>query len=446
MEPFSFSLPLSSSHRHSQDMVVTPDFHAWQSDGHVYLQVELPNCPPECAPRAVVDGGNILGLACGHAYLPLVFADGSLCNGSAQLGQSGSEQDVQLTRQEGSMQITLRKARSGQHVAKLDSLKPSVFPIEASGDAEDDEEERLAGLEMLQRGIDAMKTSGLEDEDGDGRAATTMGKEPLPHAPKVQQTVKTRIHECFDDSQSQTVRRQAASQAEERKWDEGMYLDSFVDQDGEIAHLLSATLPAPGQLKRTTGGERTAPIDETMRRDAHLLLLELLLAQSYDHRTTLGDPSVESSWTIASLSRTLTTSCMPSSQEGDTVHSVLCASIRRQLCYGLYRNWSLSLKVAEDVSPILLKLDEALLRVQHIILRFEEGEDDVLQLYIKHTLRPMLYWFDALFSSSSLHSLAKELDLDRQSLSKSDVSQEWDLELLEEAAKQAIAEGEGGFV
>ncbi len=36
-----------------------------------------------------------------------------------------------------------------------------------------------------------------------------------------------------------------------------------------------------------------------------LSLVDLVFAYAYDHRTTLGEPSVESAWTVARLSATL---------------------------------------------------------------------------------------------------------------------------------------------
>lgn len=42
--------------------------------------------------------------------------------------------------------------------------------------------------------------------------------------------------------------------------------------------------------------------------------------------------------------------------------------------------------------------------------------------------------------------MADQLDAALRSLTKSHVSQEWDMDALEEAAKEAIAQGEGAYV
>ncbi|PSN51813.1 Protein SHQ1 [Blattella germanica] len=84
------------------------------------------------------------------------------------------------------------------------------------------------------------------------------------------------------------------------------------------------------------------------RMSIYLGTVDILLAYCYDNRTTEGDPTSESAWTINKLSSTLSWL-----QKFKDLKSVLASFMRRSLCYPLYRNWNLSLKVVEDVESLL---------------------------------------------------------------------------------------------
>ncbi|XP_046608655.1 protein SHQ1 homolog isoform X1 [Neodiprion virginianus] len=77
-------------------------------------------------------------------------------------------------------------------------------------------------------------------------------------------------------------------------------------------------------------------------------LVDILFGSCYNHRTTMGENTVESGWTINKLSSTL---CW--FQEFNNMEEVVTACVRRSLCYPLYRNWELSVKVLNDVKIVL---------------------------------------------------------------------------------------------
>lgn len=109
-----------------------------------------------------------------------------------------------------------------------------------------------------------------------------------------------------------------------------------------------------------------------------LNLFDILYASCYNHRTTLGENTVESSWTINKLSSTLCwfQVCLITSevfkhvfyrvcadkliliflsnifQTFNSIDEVIIACFRRSLCYPLFRNWKLSVKVLEDVKKV----------------------------------------------------------------------------------------------
>uniref|UniRef100_A0A170YXD4 Protein SHQ1 homolog n=1 Tax=Triatoma infestans TaxID=30076 RepID=A0A170YXD4_TRIIF len=73
-----------------------------------------------------------------------------------------------------------------------------------------------------------------------------------------------------------------------------------------------------------------------------------MFAYAYNHRTTLGESTVESAWTINKLSSTLSWL-----QSFECMKDVKIACIRRSLIYPLHRNWILSTAVMEDTLNIL---------------------------------------------------------------------------------------------
>jgi protein SHQ1 len=90
----------------------------------------------------------------------------------------------------------------------------------------------------------------------------------------------------------------------------------------------------------------------------YLGLVDIAFGYCYDYRTTDGEPTVESAWTICKLSSTL--SCF---EQFESVEEVCIASLRRSLAYPLYRNFKLASKVWNDVSLLFQTGKRGLLRM-----------------------------------------------------------------------------------
>jgi len=95
------------------------------------------------------------------------------------------------------------------------------------------------------------------------------------------------------------------------------------------------------------------------RRAVGLGLLDLLLAFCYDWRTTGGDPTVESAWTMTTLSPSL---CYLETYRGryggreggnEGVRKVVRTFMRRVVTYPYLRIWALAESCVEDVSGML---------------------------------------------------------------------------------------------
>ncbi|XP_069141108.1 protein SHQ1 homolog isoform X2 [Argopecten irradians] len=162
------------------------------------------------------------------------------------------------------------------------------------------------------------------------------------------------------DSCDVTQRREKRTQAEQEKFDPDYYLADLYEDDA-IQELMSYRAPWEKQLKSLdqefTDSEkekmRNLPkkeflLDEKQLIGVYLGLVDLLFAYAYNHRATEGEDNVESAWTICNLSATLSWL--------DVFHSlddVVVSSLRRSLCYPLYRQWALSVKVLSDTRQIL---------------------------------------------------------------------------------------------
>jgi len=98
-------------------------------------------------------------------------------------------------------------------------------------------------------------------------------------------------------------------------------------------------------------------MDRRQQRRALCGLVDLLYTYCYDVRTTGGDPTVESGWTIRTLS-----SLLSHFDTFDTVAEAAVACVRRSLCYPLFRHWGLAMGLLADVARILELGRNAVLR------------------------------------------------------------------------------------
>ena len=88
-------------------------------------------------------------------------------------------------------------------------------------------------------------------------------------------------------------------------------------------------------------------MDPARERCTWLGLLDVLMGYAYDHRTTYGDATVESAWTIGALASTISWF-----EEHGSIHSVCVSFARRALAFPLYRNWALVARILSDVAAI----------------------------------------------------------------------------------------------
>ncbi|KAF9153762.1 hypothetical protein BG015_002684 [Linnemannia schmuckeri] len=166
-------------------------------------------------------------------------------------------------------------------------------------------------------------------------------------------------------------------------------------------------------------------------KSTYLTLIDILFAYSYDLRTSEGDTSIETAWTICKLSPSIA-----ALDQFTTLKETLLASFRRALAYPLNRNWNLAEKVLQDVY-VILKLGRrgilrALLAIKEVL-----DHDDVYYIYSKMFVEDYCVWIQSA-SEKVIRTLAHELH--HFKLEKSELG--WHLEELEALAQETPEEEE----
>ncbi|XP_028855411.1 protein SHQ1 homolog [Denticeps clupeoides] len=183
------------------------------------------------------------------------------------------------------------------------------------------------------------------------------------------------------------------------------------------------------QMRKFTN--RSYHLDKQSLHHVWLSLVDIILAYTYEVRTTEGEFNVESSWTIRKLSGTLSWL-----ENYHSLQDVLVSFGRRALCYPLYRHFSLVTTAVQDAARIFQAGKSCILKCLLDIHRIFRENDPA---YILNDLYMTDYcvWIQKA-KSKNLTSLADPLR--KGLLQKGDLGLE--LEELEEAAKCVLREEE----
>jgi protein SHQ1 len=174
---------------------------------------------------------------------------------------------------------------------------------------------------------------------------------------------------------------------------------------------------------------------ESRRRSLHGLV-DLLFAYAYDVRTTQGDPTVESGWTIRRLSSLL------SFLDGfDSVLDATVACARRSFCYPLVRHFELTKACIADVAALLWLGPPAVLRALLDVRSAVQRNDEYGYLLNRIWLDDYCVWLQQL-RPTHLKALAESVQA--VALRKDMLS--WPLEAYEQLARQSTDEEGAGLV
>ncbi|PWN52439.1 hypothetical protein IE53DRAFT_385119 [Violaceomyces palustris] len=482
----------------------TPSFRASQDHRFVRLRI---HCPAAKTQKCVVVAhGNIFGFHLDPYYLPLVLP-GPVQRQESNVDPSASSASFET--ESSTVEIVLEKCNPGEHFQGLESIQPKILPdsemeearkdsrlgkgLFANDSSCDDEGLREVARKMMESSMmrenlhleGKMEAKMVEEEEegmvekgefktqpfqqGVSSHPAEPGEKPCSkpgfgygylsrfHGPLlVGGITDTRnLLEVDDPDRSSVEQRMRSAEAnEDSRWDEGRYLDNFVYEDEQIQDLMAWKSPLVGRVAPSSSSSLFEAPDAS-RDDQACLLLQIHYASCYDQRTTLGDPTVESGWTISSLSRCMTSSYLESQSDdaNQWIQRTVRGSIRRSLTYPLYRHWRLSLQVLQDLIHLLSsgrsKVVESLVEVSQ---RLEESTDGVMVRLNQVWIQPLIseafqqdqqgFWSD-----ETLEALSNSVTKVKERMTKMEVGgEEWDLEVIEEAARQAQEDGEGGFI
>jgi protein SHQ1 len=167
-------------------------------------------------------------------------------------------------------------------------------------------------------------------------------------------------------------------------------------------------------------------IDVEMKPRLYLGLVDILFAYCYNYRTTEGESTVESAWTLCKLSGTL---CALDTYT--SLQDVLVSCLRRSLCFPLYRTFSLFQKVVQDV-VVLLKLGKRAILKAFLEIKSLLEVNETMYLMDRIFVTDYCIWIQKA-SEKHIKSLASELHHFKTTKSMSG----WELEEWEQDAPQS---------
>ena len=223
-----------------------------------------------------------------------------------------------------------------------------------------------------------------------------------------------------------------------KDFDPDHYLSDLYEPDDTLTEIVAFDVKA---IEGRKDADLSAKLVGFSRKDTkiepkHRLstlcgLIDIIFGFCYDQRVNLGEVNSESGWTIAKLSSTLVCS-----DNFKTLLEAVLASSRRSLIYPLYRNFSLTQKVWEDVLAAIRQGRSNIVRILLTIAEiFNESEGRYIfnQLYIDQYIP----WIQSV-KEESLARVVCELEGTIASLKKRDLGLE--LIELEEAAEMVQKE------
>ncbi|KHJ91888.1 SHQ1 protein [Oesophagostomum dentatum] len=164
--------------------------------------------------------------------------------------------------------------------------------------------------------------------------------------------------------------------------------------------------------------------------DHHLValsLVDLVFAFAYDSRINDWEMCCETGWNITKLAPSLTYLC-----QWKNATEAFTGAVRRSLCYPLFRNWDLSMKVVDDTKYVIQKGRAAIL---HVLCKIHEvmiGSGEFRYLYNDLFITDYCLWIQSV-DDAVVEQLQKEVaDV---KVSKSDLG--LDLEELELEGRMA---------
>ncbi|KAJ7240381.1 SHQ1-domain-containing protein [Mycena haematopus] len=263
------------------------------------------------------------------------------------------------------------------------------------------------------------------------------------------------VNELGADAETCTVRERRLKRwrHEDEKWDEEHYMADYADDEyiQELMLWQNPRVVESGPLQ-FTDAENLALLnlprkeylaDTRQTKNLYLALTTILFSYAYETRTTQGDSTPESAWTLCSLvpafssldpppySAPTTSSLTPSSSD---LIACLSQSYRRSLCFPLYRSFLLAESCRADVAALFIQGKRTILRClleTKVILDHHE----VYYVYSRIWMEDLCVWVQTSARDDTLREIGAAL----QSLEVPKLSIGWDLDALEAATREVQA-------
>ncbi|KAF1759580.1 hypothetical protein GCK72_016047 [Caenorhabditis remanei] len=221
-------------------------------------------------------------------------------------------------------------------------------------------------------------------------------------------------------------------------FDEGRYLADTLEPEEELLSLVSAPFSMSQFLEITEEDRmklkdlRKTKISKiwATNEEIGISLLDILYGYLYDQRVNQWESNCESGWTVAKLSSSLSYFV-----KFGSVKECVISSIRRSLCYPLYRNLRLSFRILEDLLQILSSAHPTtvILHILCDIHRIFIDSGDFRYILNDLFITDYIFWIQTEDSEDVVRGIQKELEDVVAGIQKADVG--WDLEILETEAK-----------
>uniref|UniRef100_A0A1B6M5G6 Protein SHQ1 homolog n=1 Tax=Graphocephala atropunctata TaxID=36148 RepID=A0A1B6M5G6_9HEMI len=414
--------------------MLTPSFQIAQTNEHLIINIQAPYTQLKDVEINAL--GSEFWFYSSPYFLRLHFPCGVV---------DDDEPPASFNADKGEFEIRLCKEVAGQHFPDLDLLgtllapkkqdknvKPSIEVVSETVEEEEDEDEDLDEW-LIEQELPSTEpeTEALFNAPKYGFGNLTQG---------VFKQLKSEFQEIIDLPEPDLT--PAARRVELRMGEEDKrfccdhYLADYMEPEVVREYLAfspswlaETTASGPVKLTETEKsmlknlGNKEFLLNKEDKVSVWLSLVDIVFAFAYNHRTTLGENTVESAWTINKLSATLSWFANHSSVRG-----VVVSCFRRLLTYSLYRHWDLAQLVLKDTIAILKlgrrQVLKCLLEV-HSLFAHSEPRYLLNQLYISD----YCIWLQR----ASERKLARFAEaLEQVNICKGDVG--FDLEELEHAA------------
>uniref|UniRef100_A0A6T6C5W4 CS domain-containing protein n=1 Tax=Compsopogon caeruleus TaxID=31354 RepID=A0A6T6C5W4_9RHOD len=417
--------------------MITPLFRCDQTAEAVEISVKLPYIRAKDVEFQIDDGCEVM------IYVKPYFLRLRL-PGEIDPDEADGPTDASYDLESGWLRLKLRKARVGQEFPGLELLS-RLLVSSSQKDKRLGQSRRIQVLGSTSEGTEAEEEEEVHTGDNENDVINGLARLGLQDSHKRygfaerysrvfegRQEDLSEILENPDPDEIPRGERSAMRELRElARFSEDHYCADFAETEEVVKPLLefqdevSSGSFDDDELRMlvTLPGYSFFPdVDNVALND----LANILFAYCYDRRTTLGESTVESSWTITMISPTLAWL-----ESFSRLETSLVAAFRRSLVYPLYRHFSLSQKVLEDCRQLFRAGPGTVLRaLLHMKSMFESSESR----FVLSTIFLIDYciWIQGL-SDSLFKSFTNEME--EFKIEKSEMP--WDLVELERQVLEA---------